>query len=47
MATRYEDWMRQAQRDLKHARNFPKSAERDSILLFARQNNEGTVSGPY
>ena len=32
---------------LSQGNYFLKSAERDSILLFARQSDKGTVSGPY
>ena len=47
MATRHEDWMRQAKRDLRHARNSLESGDYEWCCFAAQQSAEKAVKALF
>jgi HEPN domain-containing protein len=47
MATRHEDWMRQAKRDLQHARNSLESRDYEWCCFAAQQSAEKAVKALF
>lgn len=47
MATRHEDWMRQAMRDLRHARNSLESRDYEWCCFAAQQSAEKAVKALF